>query len=206
MISRLQDRGLTVVSVQLPLTSLAEDVAAVERAIALHGGPLVLVGHSWGGAVITQAGTHERVAALVYVSAFAPDIGESVVDLQGRYAPPAYAKLMISDSAGFLWFPQSAFGEYVAQDIPRINWKVVAAAQKPIRATAFLDKLSEAAWRGKPSSFLIADADRMIDPVLQRAMADHAKGRVTIVHSSHVPFASRPKETTAIILEAVDHV
>jgi pimeloyl-ACP methyl ester carboxylesterase len=203
VISRLQASGLRVVSVQNQLNSLADDAAAVTRAIDREAAPVVLVGHSWGGTVATQAGVSDKVAALVYIAAFAPDVGESTNDVQKNRPPPGYAGLLQPDAGGYLWFPQADLPHWFAQDLPAPNAMVLAATQNPIRASAFADKVSAAAWRNKPTWYLVTEQDRMIDPQLQREMAARIKARVTSVAASHVPFISRPRETTAIILDAV---
>lgn len=203
VIARLQAESIPVVSVQNPLGSLADDVAAVRRAIELVDGSVVLVGHSWGGTVITQAGVSERVRALVYIAAFAPDRNESTNSLQAAHPMPEYAPLLRADSEGYLHFPQDALPHYFAQDLPSANAMVLAATQGPIRASAFDDRVTEAAWHDLPSWYLVTGHDRMIAPDLQREMARRIGARVTEVAASHVPFASRPKETTAVILEAV---
>ena len=131
VIARLQAEGLAVVSVQNPLSSLADDVAAVQRAMEMVEGPIVLVGHSWGGTVITQAGASARVRALVYIAAFAPDRNQSTNALQAPYPVPEYAALLRADSAGYLHFPADALPHYFAQDLPAANAKVLAATQGP---------------------------------------------------------------------------
>ena len=206
VIARLQAEGIPVVSVQNPLSSLADDVAAVQRAMELVDGPIVLVGHSWGGTVITQAGASAWVRALVYIAAFAPDRNESTNSLQARYPVPEYASLLRADSAGYLHFPADALPHYFAQDLPAANARVLAATQGPIRASAFAEEVTEAAWHDLPSWYLVTGHDRMIAPQLQREMAQRIQARITEVAASHVPFASRPKETTAVILEAVAEV
>lgn len=206
VIARLQAEGIPVVSVQNPLSSLADDVAAVQRAIEMVEGPVVLVGHSWGGTVITQSGVSEQVRALVYIAAFAPDRNESTNALQANYPVPEYVSLLRADSAGFLHFPPESLPHYFAQDLPTANAMVLAATQGPIRATAFDDAVTEAAWHDIPSWYLVTDHDRMISPRLQRDMAQRIQARIREVPASHVPFASRPKETTAVILEAVAEV
>lgn len=203
VIARLQAEGLPVVSVQNPLSSLSDDVAAVQRAMEMVDGPIVLVGHSWGGTVITQAGASARVRALVYIAAFAPDRNQSTNDLQAPYPVPEYAALLRADSAGYLHFPADALPRYFAQDLPAENASVLAATQGPIRASAFAEAVTEAAWHDLPAWYLVTGNDRMIAPQLQRDMAQRIQARITEVAASHVPFASRPKETTAVILEAV---
>ena len=206
VIARLQTDGIPVVSVQNPLSSLADDVAAVARAIELVDGPVVLVGHSWGGTVITQAGASERVRALVYIAAFAPDRTESTNTLQARHPVPEYASLLRIDSAGYLHFPAESLPHYFAQDLPAAHAMVLAATQGPIRAGAFDEALTEAAWHDTPSWYLVTGHDRMIAPDLQREMAQRIGARTSEVPASHVPFASRPKETTALILEAIAEI
>jgi pimeloyl-ACP methyl ester carboxylesterase len=206
VIARLQAEGLAVVSVQNPLSSLADDVAAVMRAMELVTDPIVLVGHSWGGTVVTEAGASPRVRALVYIAAFAPDRNESTNSLQARYPLPEYAALLRADSAGYLHFPADALPHYFAQDLPATNARVLAATQGPIRASAFDEKVGRAAWHDVPSWYLVTEHDRMIPPQLQREMAQRIQARIREVPASHVPFASRPRETTALILDAVAHV
>jgi pimeloyl-ACP methyl ester carboxylesterase len=164
------------------------------------------VGHSWGGTVITQAGATEKVAALVYVAAFAPDEGESTSDVQKNFPPPPYVTLLQADSGGFLRLPAEAITQYFAQDISAAQSRVLAATQGPIRGSAFADKVTVAAWRSKPSWYLVTEQDRMIYPQLQREMAARINAQVSTVRASHVPFMSKPKETTAIILDAVEKV
>ncbi len=206
VISRLQARGLRVVAVQNQLNSLADDVAEVTRALERETQPVVLVGHSWGGTVITQAGVSNKVVALVYIAAFAPDVGQSTNDLQAGGPVPGYVPLLQADSAGYLWFPQDALPNWFAQDLPAPHAKLLAAAQNPIRGSAFGEAVSAAAWASRPSWYLLTEEDRMIAPALQRAMAAHIGAQVSSVKSSHVPFISHPKETVATVLEAVRRV
>jgi len=206
VVARLQARGLRVVSVQNPLSSLADDVAAVQRAIAMQRGPVVLVGHSWGGTVITQAGSEAAVDALVYVAAFAPALGESTNDAQKGFPLAGYVPLLQADPDGYLWFPQDVLPVWFAQDLPDTAGKVLAATQNPIRAAAFDDKVSQVAWQTKASWYLVTDEDRMIHPALQRRMAERIGARVSSVRASHVPFLSHAQETAAIILRAVGSI
>jgi len=204
VIAQLQAKGLKVVSVQNPLSSLTDDVDATRRAIDAEKGPVVLVGHSYGGTVITQAGNSDKVAALVYVAAFAPDEGESTNDLQKPYPVPPYVSKLEIDAKGYLWMPQEAVPTYFAQDVAPKTGKVLAATQGPIRAAAFEEKVTQAAWRRKPSWYVLTDQDRMIYPDLQRDMAKKIGATVATLHASHVPFISKPDETTAVILAAID--
>lgn len=206
VIALLQVKGLSVVAVQNPLSSLRDDVDTVTRAISHQPGPIVLVGQDYGGTVITQAGNHPRVAALVYVAAFAPDAGESTTDTQEDYpSPPCVARLEV-DAGGFLYLAPDAVPEFLAQDLPAMDTRILAAAQKPIRASALLDRITAAAWQTKPSWYVITEEDRMIPPALQRQIAKRINATVFVLHSGHLPFLSKPKETTDAILAAVDFV
>src|ERR1700722_9827837 len=164
VIARLEKKSVNVVAVQNPLFSLADDVAATNRAIAEAKGPVILVGHSWAGAVITQAGDDPKVKALVYVAAFAPDVGMSVNDL-GKGAPTLpWQKTVIVSKDGFLTLPPPSIAVNFAQDLPESEAMIVAATQGPTATRAFDDKLSIAAWRDKPCWYVVAKRDRMIAP------------------------------------------
>lgn len=204
VISRLQEWGLAVSVVQPPLTSLVADAFAVHRAIDAQQGTVLLVGHGWGGAVISQAGTAAAVVALVYLAAYAPDRGESVEDLRREQGAPAHADFLRRDSSGLLDFPQDVLPSMIAQDVPMINARVLAAAQRPIRADCLEDKLSGAAWHVRPCWYMVAERDRLVPPALQRRMATRMGARLASVRSSHALFLSRPRQATTIILDAVD--
>jgi pimeloyl-ACP methyl ester carboxylesterase len=206
VIALLQAEGLSVMAVQNPLSSLADDVDAVTRAINHRPNPIVLVGHGYGGTVITQAGNHSRVADLVYVAAFAPDAGESTTDAQKDYPPQKCVSGLEVDAAGFLYLAQEAVPEFLAPDLPATDSLVLAAAQQPIRASALLDRVTAAAWRTKPCWYVVADEDRMISPALQREIANKIHASVFIVRAGHAPFLSKPKPTADVILGAVDVV
>jgi pimeloyl-ACP methyl ester carboxylesterase len=206
IIPKLQARGLKVISVQNPLTSLADDVAAARRAIDNAQGDVVLVGHSWGGTVITEAGSHNKVKALVYVAAFAPSKGESTADQGKNYeTPPGIAKL-VADKAGFLSLPAEAVAADFAQDVSREEANLIAITQGPIRGASFDDKVTAAAWETKPSWYVVATQDRMIQPAYESKTAEKIHAKVTTVASSHVPMLSHPKEVAdAIIAAATSH-
>ena len=191
---------------QNPLSALADDVDAVTRVINHQPRPVVLVGHGYGGTVITQAGNHPSVAALVYVAAFAPDIGESTTDAQKDYPPPPCVSRFEVDAGGFLYLAPDAVLEFLAHDLPATEGMVLAAAQQPIRASALLDRVTEAAWHTKPSWYAVTDEDRMISPALQREIAGRINASVLVLRAGHVPFLSKPKETADVILAAVDFV
>jgi pimeloyl-ACP methyl ester carboxylesterase len=206
VIALLQVKGLSVIAVQNPLSSLADDVDAVTRAINHQSGPIVLVGQGYGGTVITQAGNHPRVAALVYVAAFAPNAGESTSDAQKDYpSPPCVAELEV-DAGGFLYLARDAVPRFLAQDLPSADNRILAAAQKPIRTSALLDRVTAAAWHTRPSWYVVADEDRMISPALQRRTAKRINADVLVLQSGHLPFLSKPRETADVILAAVDFV
>jgi pimeloyl-ACP methyl ester carboxylesterase len=202
IIPLLQAKGLKVVAVQNPLTSLADDVAAAKRVIDSQTGPVILVGHSWGGTVITEAGNHPKVAALVYVAAFAPDEGQSTSDLgKDGPAPPGSASIR-PDSAGFLYLTPEGVARDFAQDLPASQTKVMAATQGPVSAKSFDEKVASAAWKSKPSWYIVAEKDRMIQPDLERAMAKKINAKTTALPTSHVAMQSRPNEVAAVILAA----
>ena len=203
VIPLLQAKGIKVTAVQNPLTSLADDAAAARRAIDSQPGKVVLVGHSWGGTVITEAGQHDKVASLVYVAAFAPDAGKSTAETGEGYPAAPGSKRFVADREGFLSLPEAAMREDFAQDVPAAQAAVMTATQGPIQARAFTEKVSVPAWKTRPSWFIVSTQDRMIDPGLQRAMAKKAGARMTELAASHVPQQSRPAEVAAVILEAV---
>jgi pimeloyl-ACP methyl ester carboxylesterase len=192
VIALLQAKGVHVTAVQNPLTSLADDAAATQRAIALQPGKVVLVGHSWGGTVITEAGGGDKVASLVYVAAFAPDAGQSTAELGKPYPPPPGLAFLQPDSAGFVRLTPEGMSRHFAQDLPAKQSAVMSATQGPIQAKAFDEKVSVAAWKGKPSWYIVATQDHMIQPQHQRDMARRIGARVTELKTSHVPQQSQP--------------
>jgi len=203
VIPLLQAKNYEVIAVQLPLTSLQDDVAATQRAIARAKGDVVLAGHSWGGTVITEAGNDKKVKALVYVAAFAPDKGQTTAALADSYpAPPGSASLTKS-AEGFLSLPPSALADDFAPDVPAAQQNLMSATQGPIRAAAFGDKVAQAAWAQKPSWYLVSTRDRMINPDLQRAMAHKIHAQTREVASSHVSMVSHPDDVARMITAAV---
>ena len=200
----LQQHGHTVLAVQLPLTSLADDVGWTRHALAdrLHG-PTVLAGHSYGGAVISGAATGlDNVIGLVFASAFAPAEGETLGELNARFpAPPGLAHAQ-PDSLGFLWFDPAAIPTNFAQDIPVAQARVLASTQKPIAARCFADPAGPPAWKTLPSWFLVSTEDRMINPDLERFMAARIHAKTIEVRSSHASPASHPKQVARLILAA----
>lgn len=206
VVALLQDKGVQVQAVQNPLDSLAGDVAAANRAIDNQPGKVVLVGHSWGGVVITEAGKHDKVANLVYVAAFAPDAGQSVASMTKDQPKAPGTDAIVADSHGWLSLPPQGIARDFAQDVPAAQARVMAATQGPIKATAFGEAVSSAAWKTKPSWFVVAENDRMILPALQRTMAAQIGAKVTALPSSHVPQQSRPADVARVILDAVASV
>jgi pimeloyl-ACP methyl ester carboxylesterase len=203
VIPLLQARGVHVTAVQNPLTSLADDVAATKRAIAAQPGKVVLVGHSWGGTVITEAGTSDKVAGLVYVSAFAPDVGQSSGELGKGYPTPPGLAALSADASGFLHISDDGMRTHFAFDVPPARAAVMAATQGPIAAKAFDERVTVAAWKTHPSWFVVSTHDHMIAPELQLAMAKKIGAHVTPLPTSHVPQEAQPAKVAAAILEAV---
>jgi pimeloyl-ACP methyl ester carboxylesterase len=203
VIALLQGKGLSVIAVHTPLSALADDVDAVRRAIIHQPNPVVLIGHGYGGTVITQAGNHPRVGALVYVAAFAPDVGESTTDTQDYPPLPCIGRCEV-DAGGFLYLPPDIVLEFLAHDLSAPEASVLSAAQQPIRASALLDRVTEAAWHTKPSWYAVTEQDRMISPASQREIATRINANVLTLRAGHLPFLSKPNETADLILAAVD--
>ena len=198
----LQAKGFNVTAVQNPLTSLADDVASTRRALARLDGPVILVGHSWGGVVITEAGMDPKVVGLVYVAAFAPDQGEVVGELGKPYPPPPALAAPIVDKEGFISLSTDSVVKHFASDLPEREARVVAATQGPIAASAFGAHVSSVAWKTKPSWYIVSKLDGAIAPDLERFFAKRMKATTTELQTSHVPMLSQPKAVAAIILDA----
>jgi pimeloyl-ACP methyl ester carboxylesterase len=202
VIPLLEKAGLHAVAVQNPLTSFEDDVAATKRVIALQDGPVILVGHSWGGVVITQAGDDPKVAGLVYVAAFAPDAGVKVGDLGKDFpAPPGGAEIK-PDAAGYLALTPKGINEDFAPDLPVAERKLVLATQGQTNSTVFGAQVSNVGWKTKPSWFVISANDRMINPDLERQFASTIKAKATTLPTSHVAMLARPREVANVIIEA----
>ena len=204
VISLLQARGYTVVAVQNPLTSLRDDVAATNRVINQQTRSVVLVGHSWAGVVITEAGNNPKVSSLVYVSALAPDSGQSVIDAVAGFPPAPYEKALIRDEGGFLWLPAATIATDFAQDLTSAEKGVIAATQVPWFNGCVTDKVTKAAWHDKPSWWVMGENDRMVAPGLQAKMAANLKAKVTRVPTSHVAMLADPSSVTKVIIEAAN--
>jgi len=204
VIPLLQREGVRVTAVQNPLSSLADDVAAARRAIDAQPGKVVLVGHSWGGTVITEAGNADKVASLVYVAAFAPAAGQNTAQQGEGYPAPSGLAFLRPDAQGWLSLTPEGMRDHFAQDLPASTTAVMAATQGPIQAKAFEQPVgANPAWKTKPSWYLLATSDHMIAPEAQAAMAQRAGAKVTKVASSHVPQQSQPEAVAKVILDAV---
>ncbi len=204
VIPLLEAKGLKVVAVQNPLSSLADDSAAARRAIDAQTGPVILVGHSWGGAVITDAGNDDKVKALVYVAAFAPNEGQSINIMTKPFPPAPWTAALKVDSGGFLTLPDANIMSDFAQDLPPAEAKVVAVTQGPWAARCLDDVITKAAWKSKPSYWVLSEDDHMIDPRFQAGMAAGIKATVTKVKASHVVMLSHPKEVADVIIAAAE--
>ncbi len=198
----LKSKGHNVVVVQNATKSLADDVATTRAAIESVGSEVVLVGHSYGGVVITEAGSHPRVSSLVYITAFAPDSGESVASLIAN--PPAGAPVppILPPTDGYLFLDRSKFATSFAADVEADTASFMADSQVPWGLDALSGAVTVAAWRSKPSHYLVASEDKMIPPPAQRAMAGRANARMTEVAGSHAVYVSRPTEVADFILQA----
>jgi pimeloyl-ACP methyl ester carboxylesterase len=207
VIPALQRKRMQVLAVQIPLTSLSDDAATVRRTLKRVSGPVVLVGHSYGGAVVTAAGSGNlNVKALVYVAAMAPDEGETVGQLLHRSTPHVSAPALVPDENAFLWMSAKGFADAVAHDSSAEDAELMAATQKPIAIKCVEEPMSRPAWRDKPSWYLVAERDRMIAPETQRFMAHRAGSHILAMELDHTPLASAPDQVLAIITEAVDAV
>jgi len=200
-IQALQAKGYPVISVQNPITSLADDVAATKRAIGQAKGDVILVGHSWGGFVITQAGNDPKVTGLVYVAALAPDLGETLPSLSAN-GPAVTLSKYFEPAGGFVYLSKEGVKTVFAQDLPEKEQNLIYATQTPSAQTVFADKSGEPAWKTKPSWYVVAKSDKAINPELERFMAKRINAKTTEIEASHVVMISHPKEVLNIIEEA----
>jgi pimeloyl-ACP methyl ester carboxylesterase len=198
----LRRRDINVRVVQNPTTSLTADVAATRDVIESQPGPVVLVGHSYGGVVVTEAGTHDQVAAVVYIAAFAPDKGESVSTLIADPPPGAPVPPILPPTNGFLFLDREKFADSFAADVSPGLAQFMADAQVPWGVDALTGTVSAPAWRIKPSWYLVATEDRMIPPPAQRAMAERTGATVTEVAASHAVYVSQPNAVADLIEQA----
>jgi pimeloyl-ACP methyl ester carboxylesterase len=198
----LKSEGYRVIVVQNPTKSLADDVAVTKAAIDSAGGEVVLVGHSYGGAVITEAGNHPKVSGLVYITAFAPDHGESVQSLIANPPPGAPVPPIMPPQNGYLFLDREKFTASFAADVEADTASFMADSQVPWGVDALAGAVAKPAWRSKPSYYLIATDDKMIPPSAQRAMAERARSVVTEVAGSHAIYVSKPREVAKAIQKA----
>jgi pimeloyl-ACP methyl ester carboxylesterase len=201
VIAALHRAGLRATAVQNPLTSLADDVAATRRALARQDGPTVLVGHSYGGVVISEAGMDPTVSALVYVAALAPDAGEGFETLAQRFpVPPGAASIQAAD--GFAQLEETGFVAHFAPDLPPDQARVLAAVQGPIGAGLFGERTTVAAWRDKPCWYAVSTQDQMVAPEMQRFVAERMGATTVEVPASHASPVSHPNAIAALIVQA----
>ncbi|MDR3456995.1 MAG: alpha/beta hydrolase [Verrucomicrobiae bacterium] len=200
----LKNQGYDVVVVQNPTKSLADDVATTKAAIDSLNGEVVLVGHSYGGVVITEAGTHPKVSSLVYITAFAPDKGESVSSLIANPPPGAPVPPILPPKDGYLFLDRAKFAASFAADVEENLASFMADSQVPWGLDALAGTVTEPAWKSKPSYYLVATEDKMIPPPAQRAMAGRAQAQVTEVPGSHAIYVSKPAEVAEFIRQAAE--
>lgn len=205
VISLLQRRGYHVTAVQNPLTSLRDDVAATERVLDRQKGNVLLVGHSWAGAVITQAGNAMNVKGLVYLSALVPDSNQSVSEALARLNAPMEG--MEADKNGLIWLDKpELFHQVMANELSIKQSLLLSAVQQPIAAAAFNEKVDAAAWREKPSWYLITENDNALTPSVQAGFAREAGAHITRIHSDHMSMVSHPEEVAALIVKAAQSI
>ena len=204
VIPKLQAAGLNVTSVQNPLTTVEESVASAKRVLARQGGPTVLVGHSFSGMIVSEAGVDPKVSALVYVAPRAPDAGEDYTALAKTYpTPPASAGIVFDGDEGRLG--EAAFLKDFAGDLPAEKARVLFAVQQPFHRALLAGKTTQAAWRSKPSFYAVSTEDRTIDPDLERFMAKRMNARTVELKSSHLSLISQPQAVADLIPEAAGH-
>jgi pimeloyl-ACP methyl ester carboxylesterase len=205
VIARLQAKNLNVVSVQNPLTTLPESCAAATRVLARMDGPTVFVGHSFAGTILSEAGVHPNVSALVYIAARAPDAGEDYAELAKKFpTPPASAGILFDGDEGRL--SEEAFLRDFAGDLPKAKAKVLYATQEPFNKALLAGKTTNAAWRSKPTFYAVSTEDRTINPDLERFMAKRMGAKTIEVKASHLSLISKPKEITDLILQATGNI
>src|SRR5262249_12654029 len=199
----LQSDGYEVTAVQPQVAGLAGDIETTKRVLDAQKGPVILVGHSYGGAVISGAAVNSRkVEGLVYIAAFAPDAGETLGELGAKFEDTPLSKALAPDSAGFLYIDRSKFHDVFCKDVPEAEARIMAAAQKPIPGTIFNERAPGAAWKDIPAWFVVAEEDQAINPDLERFFAKRMNARVTEIKSSHAAHVSQPRLVVKIIEEA----
>lgn len=202
VIPLLAAKGLHVTAVEIPLTSLADDVATTERALDLETGPILLVGHSYGGAVITEAGNHPKVAGLLYVAAYAPDSGESALSLATANPTPVGDELRPDPSNMFFKLSKKGIYDDFAQDLSQVEKLNLFATQGPTGAAALGAPISDPAWRSKPTWFIVAAQDRIISPYLESMEAERMNATIITLNTNHVAMLSDPIRVAEFIVRA----
>jgi pimeloyl-ACP methyl ester carboxylesterase len=202
VIPLLAKRKLKAIAVQNPLSSLADDVKAAHRVVDAQEGPVLMVGHSWGGAVITEAGNHPQVKGLVYVAAGAPDSGQSFDDWWKPYPPAPGAAEIKPYGEGYVALTSDGVRKHFVQDIPADEADIVFATQGPLAVKCFGDKISKAAWRSRPSWYIVATNDETIPPDVERDSAKRMGAKTLVLESSHVPMLSQPAAVAEFIANA----
>ncbi|WP_158798951.1 alpha/beta hydrolase [Pedobacter sp. L105] len=201
----LTKKGYNVSIVQNPLTSLKDDVDATNRIVDQQNGPVILVGHSWGGAVITEAGVNQKVVGLVYVAAFAPDNGQTAGQLISALPPAPENGILPPDEKGIVYYDKAKFHAGFAADLSKADADFMAASQGPIFVQCFTAPITEAAWKNKPSYGIVATEDKAINPEIERNMYKHAGAKITEIKGSHAVFISHPDEVAKVIIEAAEN-
>jgi pimeloyl-ACP methyl ester carboxylesterase len=204
VIPLLRAKGFRVTAVQNPLSSLAEDVAVTRRALALQDGPVILVGHSWAGMVISEAGNDPKVVGLVYIAAIVPKEGETANDVLKPYPPTTGLGHMAPDAAGYLSLTRQGIEEDFVPDLPPAERDLVFVTQGPWNSTALAEKVPTPAWKSRPSWFITVN-DRILPADYEKVIAKHINAHATALPSGHVPMLSRPKEVAAVIIDAANH-
>src|SRR6267154_1407883 len=199
----LTEKGFNVTIVSNPNTSLADDVRITKAVLSLQDGPTVLVGHSYGGAIISEAGVHPNVKALVYVAAFVPDAGESLFKML-KDAPPDPNSPILPPADGFIWLDRAKFHANFCPDVPAAKARFMADSQVPVGLAAFSSDLTAAAWKVKKSWYIVATEDKMIPPDVERGMAKRANAQVTEIKASHAVYISHAAEVAKIIETAAE--
>jgi pimeloyl-ACP methyl ester carboxylesterase len=200
----LRAKGYHVSTVDIPLTSLAADDAATKAVIDAQDGPTVLVGHSWAGFVMGDTGDDPKVTALVYVSAFGPDVGESINSLSAGHPPTPGVQAIRPDDKGFLYLDKTAFPTVFGADLPPAEAQALANKQLPLNHTALDDKATQAAWHDKPSWFVVSNKDEVIAPAVQQLFAGRMHATTTVIEGGHDTLIAFPKQVAAVI-EAASH-
>jgi pimeloyl-ACP methyl ester carboxylesterase len=200
----LEARGFHAVAVQNPLTSLADDVSATRRTIAMQDGPVILVGHSWGGAVISEAGDDPKVAGLVYVAAYVPDVGMSANETSNPFGPTPGQKAIQVDANHYAWMSEEGILGSFANGLPMAQRRIVLAVQGQIYGPMFDEKLTHAAWKSKPSWHVIATKDRTLSPAMEEAGAKKAGGVALSIPTCHVAMLQEPQKVADLITQAAN--